>query len=182
MDEQRRAWARLSRRPIFSSPYYDFLHDEYRLPGGGVGNYYYIDMPGSTMIIPRLPSGELVLVRQHRYLMNRSSLEFPAGGLERGVEPLENARRELREEAGYRAARWTRIGEFAPYNGASNELCQVYVAEELAAVEAAPEPTEEIEVLTRSLTEVRRLVRTGELWDGMTLAALRLYESWLEAE
>jgi ADP-ribose pyrophosphatase len=171
-------WTRLSKRTVFSCPYYSLAHDRYRLPGGEAGDYHYVDIPGSTMIVPQLDDGRLVLTRQHRYLMGRPSVEFPAGGLPAGVTPLDNAARELREEAGYRAARWERIGEFAPYNGVSNEVCHLFVARDLAPVPARPEPTEEFEVLQLERAEVGRLIASGELWDGMTIAAFALFERW----
>jgi len=84
-------WSRLSKQTLQSCPYHDFCHDEYRLPDGSVGDYYYIEIPGSSMVVPVLESGELVLVRQHRYLHGRSSLELPAGGIKRGRDPLSTA-------------------------------------------------------------------------------------------
>jgi len=170
-------YSRLSHETLASCPYYDYCHDTYVMPDGNVGNYYYLDLLGSTMAVPVLPDGRFVLVRQHRYLVNRASLEFPAGGLKRGLDPLENARAELREEAGYVAARWTKIGAFAPCNGLSNEMCHVYIAEDLSVVGAAPEPSEEIEVVELTAAEIEEKIRTGALWDGMTLAALRQYEA-----
>lgn len=152
--------------------------DEYRLPDGGVGQYTYVDIPGSTMVVPERADGRLVLVRQYRYLMARPSLEFPAGGLPVGRDPLDNARRELQEEAGLEALAWTKLGEFAPYNGVSNEMCHVYCASNLREIATAPEPTEEIEVHVLSLDELHERVDRGEIWDGMTLASLLVYESW----
>ncbi len=171
-------WTRLHRETVFSCDYYDLAHDRYQQPDGQAGDYYYISIPGSTMIVPRLADGRLVLTRQHRYLVGRPSVEFPAGGIKRGVAALENARRELREEAGRLADSWRRIGEFAPYNGVSNELCQVYLAEDLRQVPAAPEPTEELEVLVMEVAELDRAIAAGEIWDGMTIAAFALYERW----
>ncbi len=173
-------WSRLSKETLHSSPYYDYCHDEYRLPDGSVGNYYYLEVAGSTMVVPVLAGGELVLVRQHRYLHGRSSLELPAGGIKRGRTPLETARDELREEAGYRADRLEPIGTFAPCNGLSDELCHVFVATELEPVPAAPEPTEELERVTLARAELDRQIGSGEVWDGMTIVALKLYERWLD--
>jgi ADP-ribose pyrophosphatase len=95
-----------------------------------------------------------------------------------GVDSLENARKELREEAGYRARYWQRLGKFAPYNGVSNEMCRVYVATELEHVEAAPEPTEELEVIDLDVDEIRQAIDSGEIWDGMTAVSFHLYETW----
>jgi len=171
-------WTRLSKETVFSCPYYRISHDRYRLPGGGVGDYHYVDIPGSTMIVPLLGDGTLILVAQHRYLVGKSSVEFPAGGMTPGIEPRANAEKELREEAGYVAGRWEKIGEFAPYNGVSNEMCHVFLARDLQPARAEPEPTEEFEILHLRPEEVRRKIEAGELWDGMTLASFRFFEIW----
>ena len=76
-------WQQISRETLFDNPYYRISHDRYRRPDGEIGDYYYVDIPGSTMVVPALADGRLVLVRQYRYLMARPSLEFPAGGLPR---------------------------------------------------------------------------------------------------
>ena len=173
--DNRDKWSQLSTETLHSCPYYDFRHDRYRLPSGGDGDYYYIRIPGSTMVVPRRPDGELVLVRQYRYLHRRVSLELPAGGMKAGRSPLETARDELREETGLIAAQWKKLGQFAPCNGLSDELCHVFLAEELSQGQASPEPTEELEAVTIGLDEARRKILSGELWDGMTIAALSLY-------
>ena len=172
-------WTRLSRQPFLETPYYTFSHDRYVRPDGTVGDYHYLDIPGSVMIVPQCDDGRLVLVRQHRYLMDRVSLEFPAGGMEAGASALANARRELREEAGLVAARWARVGEFAPYNGVSNELCRVFVASGLEQVDPEPEPSEELEVVHLPADQFTELVASGQMWDGMSMAAYGYYRLWL---
>lgn len=169
-------WERLSKAMLFRNPWYTVSQDRYVLPGGEVGEYTYVDIPGSTMVIPVLDDGRLVIVRQYRYLMERHSLEFPAGGLKHGISPLENAQHELREEAGYVTESWEEIGRFAPYNGVSNEYCHMFVAKELQKVPPEPEATEEIEVHAFTLDELRDKVLAGELWDGMTINCLALYQ------
>ncbi len=170
-----RKWQRADTETLFSCRYYKLTHDRYHRPDGEMGDYYFVDIPGSTMVVPRLDDGRFVLGKQFRYLMRRSSVEFPAGGLPAGVDPLDNAKKELREEVGYRAARWEKIGEFAPYNGVSNEMCRVYLATDLAPVGAEPEPTEEIEIVALSGNEIEALIDSGELWDGMTVNSYYLY-------
>ncbi|MBK9249900.1 MAG: NUDIX hydrolase [Ignavibacteria bacterium] len=69
---------------------------------GTVGEYHYVHSRGATLIIPQLPDGTFILVRQFRYLLQRESLEFPCGGINpQWAEPLENAHKELLEETGY---------------------------------------------------------------------------------
>ncbi len=134
------------------------------------------------MVLPVLESGELVMIKQFRYLMGRTSLELPAGGIKRGMTPLATAQQELREEAGFVAERWEEIGRFAPCNGLSNELCHVFLATDLQQTAVEPESTEEMEVLHVSVASVTEMIRAGEVWDGMTLASFRYYEDKIEGE
>lgn len=172
----RRKWEQLSTEVVLCTPYYDIRRDRYVLPAGGEGVYTYVDIDGSAMVVPLLDSGELVLVRQHRYLMGRDSLEFPAGGIKRGAGARQTAAQELREEAGYRADGLEPLGAFSPYNGASNEMCQVFLATGLRPAPADPDATEELQPVRLSPDQLRRRVASGEVWDGMTIASLALFE------
>ncbi|MFH1277470.1 MAG: NUDIX hydrolase [Candidatus Eisenbacteria bacterium] len=175
-----RRWTRLSHEVIFESPYVAFEHDRYRLPDGGEGDYYYVRSRGAVMIVPVDDEGRAVLVRQYRYLLDEDSLEFPAGGLKKGGDPLDQAKAELREEAGVEAASWTEIGRFASWNGATNEVCLVYLARDLTPAEGTPDKTEEFEVLRVPWGELLRLAETNELFDGMTLASVALARRFVE--
>ncbi len=177
------AWARLRKQVLFTTPYeWKLSHDRYRLPGGAIGDYYDLDVPGSVMIIPELDDGQLVLVKQFRYLIGKESLELPCGGLDWGEDAAEGARRELAEETGYRPRELVKIACLAPYNGVSNELCHIFVARGLEASARDPDATEEICVLRLSPRVVSRYARDGRLWDGMSLSALFAYERWREAD
>lgn len=178
MDDPKK-WTRLSRHTFLETPWYNVSHDRYVRPDGTVGDYHYLDIPGSVMILPVCDDGRLVMVRQFRYLMGRASLEFPAGGMVDG-DAEANARRELREEAGLEAAYWRKLGEFAPYNGVSNEVCRVFVATDLSQVGPEPEASEEIEVVRIPAHRFDALVQNGEMWDGMSMAAFRYLEQWME--
>ena len=126
------------------------------------------------MIIPILADGSIVLVNQYRYLRDAESLEFPCGGVKPGHSYEEMAGIELEEEAGYRAKSWKAVGEFNPFNGATDEMCRVFIARDLTKVDAKPEATEEFEIQLLQPGEIDRLVAERKIWDGMTLAAWAL--------
>jgi 8-oxo-dGTP pyrophosphatase MutT (NUDIX family) len=127
------------------------------------------------MVVPRFPDDRLVLVRQFRHLNERESIEFPAGGIKPRQDVRGAAEAELREEAGFAAAAWREIGSFNPFNGVTDELCTVFLAEELSPCAAVPDETEEFEVLHCTKDEIRAMIADGRLWDGMSLAAWSLY-------
>jgi ADP-ribose pyrophosphatase len=175
-----RRWERLSNEVLFRSPYVSFEHDRYRLPDGDEGDYYYVRSPGAVMVVPIDREGRLLLVRQYRYLLDEDSLELPAGGLREGVDPLAQARAELREEAGFDARSWVRAGRFASWNGVSNEICLVYVAEDLVPAPATPDRTEEFELVRVAPNDLFRMVESNEIYDGMTLASIALARRWID--
>lgn len=123
------------------------------------------------MVIPVLPGGELVLVNQYRYLASKESLEFPCGSVKDGSTHDRTAWEELAEETGYSAGTLLLAGEFNPYNGVTDEMCRVYVARDLTFVGDAPEETEEFELVTLRPEELDARIASGDVWDGMTIAA-----------
>lgn len=164
----------LSTKLVSENPYWQYRHDSYELPNGNEGQYYYVHTRGSVFIVPQVEDGRYVLLRQYRYLNRRESIEFPGGGIAEGVDILEQAQRELQEEAGYRAGKMEYLGAFNPMNGVTDELCHVYHATALQQVEATPEESEEFEMVLMDAAEIRDAIRRNELWDGMTLAAWAL--------
>jgi len=177
-----RRWTRLSQKTLFETPYVRFDHDRFRLPNGEEGDYYYVRSPGAVMIVPFDDEGNVLLVRQYRYLLDEDSLEFPAGGLKPGRDPIDQARAELREEAGYDAESWEDVGRFASWNGATNEICRVYIARDLVSAPAAPDRTEEFELIRMKWEELLRVAETNELYDGMTLASIALVRARIEGD
>ena len=172
-----RRWTRLATETLFRNPWWEYRRDGFRLPDGEDGEYHYVHTPGSVMLLPRLGDGRFLLVRQYRYLLDRESLEFPAGGVKQSQTVREAAEAELREEAGFAAGRLEEIGTYNPFNGVTDELCHVFLATELTEVEATPDATEEFEYLHCREEEIRRMIADRAIWDGMSLAAWALYSS-----
>ena len=168
-------YSQISSKTIKKNPYWDYKFDEYVLPSGNTGNYHYVETPGSVMVIPRTNDGKIVLVKQFRYLNRKISIEFPGGGIKPDISEIENARKELIEEAGIIAANVTKIGEFNPFNGVTNEICNVILATNITFTDSKPEESEEFEIISLTNSEIMRLITEGGLWDGMTLAAWSIY-------
>lgn len=166
-----RSWKKLSETVVFRNPYWAYKRDTLELPGGDPGEYHYVHTNGSSMIVPVTDDGMLLLVNQYRHLAGRESVEFPCGSVKEGRSPEETARDELEEETGYSAERIRMVGEFNPFNGVTDEMCCVYVAEGLTFVGAKPDVTEEFEILRMTAAELDARIRSGAIWDGMTIAA-----------
>ena len=132
--------------------------------------------PGAVVILPVLDREHVVLLRNHRWVVGETLWEVPAGTLEPG-EPVEDcARRELLEETGYTAARWTGRGFLYASPGVMDEKLHLFVAEDLTPGTAAPEPDEELEPVTVRLDEAVRMCLSGEIKDAKTVTLLLLWE------
>ena len=114
----------------------------------------------------------MLLERQFRYPLRREFIELPAGKLEPGEEVLATGKRELREETGYSAASWTRLGAIHPTIGYADEAIEMYLARGLTPGQSDPEDGELLKVFTLPFGEAVAMVRDGGITDGKTIAAL----------
>ncbi len=167
-------WKTLSVSTRFKNPWWTYKMDRFELPTGKKGEYHYVHTNGSSCVVPLLPDGRIMMVKQYRYLARRESMEFPCGAVKDGSTHDETASHELTEETGYAAAELTRAGVFNPYNGVTDEMCQVYIARQLRHVGAKPDETEEFEFLPLYPEELEARILDGTIWDGMTIAAWML--------
>jgi len=171
---------RLHREVLVDNPWHRYCKDRYVQADGSEGVYYYVDMPGSCACIPVFPDGSTMLLQVDRYLLGRTLWEFPIGGMAAGEQPLAVAKKELREEAGLSADEWTELGRFAPYKGASNEVCHFFLARGLHTGAQDLEPSERITAHRLPFAEARRLLVGQELGDGQSMAGLLLFDRWLQ--
>lgn len=170
-------------KQIWRGKLLDVRCDRVRLPDGSEGVREYVSHPGAVVMIPVLSDGRLIFERQYRYPVGRVMLEFPAGKIEVDEDTLETAKRELREETGYEAASWRHLGTMHPTIGYADERIEIYLAEQLTALEGNElDEGEFLEVLTLTLEEALTEVRAGRLTDGKTLSALLWAEKVLRAD
>jgi len=161
---------------VFQGKLLHVRSDRVRLPDGGEATREYIVHPGAVLIVPIMADGRLVVERQFRYPLNRVFIEFPAGKLDPGEEPLATAQRELIEEAGYAAAEWTRLGTVHTVVSYSTEAIEFFLAEGLTHVGAQLDHGEFLEIVTLSVDEMLAALDRGEVTDVKTVAALLLIE------
>jgi len=150
--------------------------DRVRLPNGHETVREVVRHQGAVVMLA-LDEGERVhLVRQYRYPVGRVLMELPAGKLDPGEEPLLCAKRELAEETGYSAGNWRRLGSILTTPGFTDEVIHVYLATELEMAEgASPDEDEFLEAVQLPLGEVEELIRSGQIVDAKTMAAILLW-------
>lgn len=175
-------WKRTGSRYIFESPWFKLRQDDVTLPNGDRITYTLVDHGGWVMVVPLLEDGRVVMEHIYRYTVQETTLECPSGGLD-GEAPETAARRELEEETGYRAAALEHLGRFSASNGISNEHFDVFLATGLTADGTVQrENTEQIEVETIPLADLRDRALRGEIHDAPSALCILLAWEHLKAE
>ena len=151
-----------------------FERNRIRLPIGIEGSFGMVRHPGASLAVPITNDGQLVVLRQYRFAVSARLLEFPAGTLEDGEDPLTSMQRELAEEAGYTALQWDSLGLMLPCPGYSDEVIHCFLARQLTQLESplAGDDDEDLQILHMIPSEFdSRLAGGSELLDGKSVTA-----------
>jgi ADP-ribose pyrophosphatase len=119
----------------------------------------------------------IILERQYRHAAGQFLLELPAGRIEPKETPLAAAKREMIEETGYRAKKWSLLTKYFASPGFLGEWMQIYIAREITPGKSQPEADEQIEILRVPLSEALALMVQNKIHDGKTLIGLSLYDA-----
>ena len=160
------------RRPVHRGKAIDFFVDEVRLPDGGRAVREYVGHPGAVAVVAFLDPKTIVLVRQYRYPVGRTTWEIPAGKLARREDPLACIRRELKEETGYTARRVKRLLTFWPAPAFSNERLHVYRADGLRPGSMSLDDDEFLEAVPVAFSTALAWTRSGKICDAKTVIGL----------
>ncbi len=145
--------------------------DEVRLPNGHNSHREVVRHPGASAVIVTDSKGYVVLEKQYRYPVNEVLWEIPAGKLDNGEDPLKCAKRELKEETGFVAGEWKRLGYIYTTPGFSDEKIYLFFANELKKGNANPDEDEFVEIKLFSKDEVECMIMENEIVDSKTIAA-----------
>jgi ADP-ribose pyrophosphatase len=172
----------ISSKLAFKGRVFSVVTDKVEEPGGHINTRDVIRHNGSIVILAvdesKNPSDpDIIFERQYRHAANRTLIELPAGRVEPHETTLAAAKRELIEETGYRAKRWTLLTKYFASPGFLSEWMQIYLARDISEGAAAPEPDENIEVFRLTLSEALALVAANKIHDGKTLIGLMLYDA-----
>jgi 8-oxo-dGTP pyrophosphatase MutT (NUDIX family) len=173
-------WKRLSSREIYRNPWMALREDRVIRPDGQEGIYGVVETRIATAVVALTPEQHVYLVGQYRYTVDAYSWEVIEGGADLGEDPLDTARRELREEAGLIASDWTRLGpEVHLSNCISSEIGYCYLAEGLSDTDSEPDGTELLEVRRMPFREALAMAGSGEIKDAMSIIALYRADRYL---
>jgi len=179
------SWERIDGRREFEGRVFDVWRDRIRIERGGEAResvFEVVRHPGAVAVVALHEDGAVALLRQFRYAADGVIWEIPAGTLEAEESFEACAERELVEEIGFRAARWTPLATLFTTPGFCDERMRIFLAEDLVEAEVAPEEDELLEVVRVPLAEALGRAERGEIPDAKTMVGLFLARARLESE
>jgi ADP-ribose pyrophosphatase len=163
------------RQIIYEGRVFTIVRDEVRHRSGYESVREVVEHDGGAVVAAVTDDGDVILIRQYRYPVAGAIIELPAGKLSPGEDPLDCAKRELREETGFSAGRWEKLTAMLSTPGFCSEVLHIYLARELRNGEQALEEGEEsITVLRLPMREALAMCADGRIRDGKTLTGLAL--------
>lgn len=183
MEDHKNPWKTLSTKAIYKNPWMSVREDQVINPKGGQGIYGVVSFRNKAIgIIPVDKEGNTYLVGQYRYTVGEYSWEIPMGGGPVETDPLESAKRELKEETGFTAGRWTNIARIHTSNSVTDEEGFIFLAQELTAGETEFEETEDLQIRKVSFAKAVRMVMESEITDAISVAGLLKAEKILKKQ
>jgi ADP-ribose pyrophosphatase len=165
-------WTIVKSTEIYQDPWIHLNRDEVIRPDGLAGTYSTVELKAGVTVVALDDQGVVHLTSEFHYAVGRVTLEGASGGIESGEAPLESAQRELREELGIIAGRWTSLGTVDPFTAAVRSPVALYLAEELTFAESQLEGTELIERVSMPLSEAIESVMDGRITHAPSCVAL----------
>ena len=168
---------RVKREMVKEGVIVDMYADYMEMPDGKVVHWDYIEhRKGAAAVLPVLPDGRILMVRQYRNAIDRITLEVPAGARDSITEDTAVcARRELEEETGYTCGKLEKLLSLKSTVAFCNEFIDVYLATELTPGKQQLDEDEFIDIVTCDLSELCEKVYAGEIQDAKTVAAILAY-------
>lgn len=166
-------WKTQSVKTVYENPWIKLEEHQVITPAGKEGIYGKVHFKNRAMaIVPIDQDGNTWLVGQFRYTLDEYSWEIPMGGGPIDQDLLESAKRELKEETGLSASKWTELMKIHTSNSVTDEWGLIYLAEELTEGETEFEDTEVLQIKKLPFQEALDMVMKGEITDSISVAGL----------
>jgi 8-oxo-dGTP pyrophosphatase MutT (NUDIX family) len=167
------SWHKLDSKTVYDNPWITVFEDRVIHPGGGETDYGVVHFKNvAVAIVPLDEHGNTWLVGQERYTLGAYSWELPMGGAPGEEEPLAAARRELKEETGLTAKRWSQIMRLHTSNSITDEEGIVFIAQDLEEGQPDFDEDEDLQIRKLRLSEAVTMIERGEITDAISVAAL----------
>ena len=160
---------RIDRKEIFKGHIFNIYHDMVEIADGSIRPREIVEHNGGVCVVAVDDDNNVFMVRQFRYAVGKTMLEIPAGKLESGEDPFEAAKRELSEETGCTAEKWTELGFMHPTPGYCSEKLYVYLAQNLKNGEMHLDDGEILTVEKYPVSQIIDMIMSGDISDGKTV-------------
>ncbi|MBS1521444.1 MAG: NUDIX hydrolase [Bacteroidetes bacterium] len=166
-------WQITSEKTVYDNPWIGVTEYQVINPSGNPGIYGKVHFKNLAIgVVPLDAEMNTYIIGQYRFVLNQYSWEIPEGGGAFNDHPLESAKRELLEETGLKASRWTEVQRMHLSNSVTDELSIIYLAQDLQQFEPEPEDTEQLMIKKVPFDEVYRMICDGEITDSVTVGAV----------
>lgn len=173
MQSEESPWKITSEKTQYDNPWIKVTEFQVLNPSGNPGIYGKVHFKNKAIGVVALDKNQhIYLVGQYRFPLNEYSWELPEGGGPLESSPLDSAKRELLEETGLKAEKWTEIQRMYLSNSVCDEEAIIFLAQNLQQFEAEPEETEQLIIKKMPFAEVYQMVCRGEIKDAITIAAV----------
>jgi ADP-ribose pyrophosphatase len=169
----------ISSKVVYQGKVFGVRHDLVIEPNGVKATRDVVTHHGSVVVLPVLPDGRILMIRQYRYTVRDYLLEVVAGRMEPGEKPLQAARRELGEETGYRAKHFREMMNVYPTPGFVQERMIAFAATGLTLGKTNFDPDESIESKPFKLEALLEMIRKGQLHDAKSVACILFYARFI---
>ena len=164
---------------LYRGKVFDLKVDEIEYESGNKGIREIAVHPGGAVVVPVTDEGKIILVTQFRYPFQKELMEFPAGKLDAGEDPMKCAERELEEETGFKAGKIKKLGEIYTAPGYCTEILHLYLARELKPGNHNREEGElGMRIYEFTVKEVEDKIAKGEIVDGKTICGIYYLKSF----
>jgi ADP-ribose pyrophosphatase len=169
----------LSSELLFQGRVFALKRERVAEPSGLVTTREIVVHPGSAVVLPLLPDGRIILIRQYRHAAGQSLWELVAGHKDPGESFAEGARRELQEETGYVARKITKLLALFPSPGLLGEKMEIFLAQGLLKGAPRPEDDEKITQRIVTLAKAQAWIHSGKIRDAKSIAGILYYASFV---
>ena len=167
-------WKTLSSKTVYKNDFVILKKNRIIPPVGIEKEYPIIERISSVVIVPVDKNGIVYMIKQFRYILNKSSIEIPAGYIEKGETPLKAAKRELAEEVDLKAKKWVFMGEMDLTASVVKAKHNFFLARDFEYMYVKPDPTEDIEIVKIPIHDIIRLIEDKKIESGPTVTGILL--------
>ncbi|WP_076819729.1 NUDIX domain-containing protein [Pseudofrankia asymbiotica] len=162
----------LTSRLVYENPWLSVTEDKVIRADGGGGTFGVVEMKDGVTVLALTEDGETFLAREYRYGVERHTLELVSGAIEEGEDPLQAARRELKEEMGLTASTWTDLGHIDPFTSIVRSKNYLFLAQDLTEGARNLDSGEEIEPVRVGLDTAVKMALEGMITHGASTALI----------